>query len=177
MTVRTRAAPSTTRFELSAKPPFRLDLTVWALRRRPRNAVDRWDDNTYRRATLIGNTLADVAVVQTGSPDAPRLAVTVTGAAAIEPAVARTAATSMVRRMLGLDTDLDDFYRSAARDPDLSPLVRCFQGLKPPRFASLFEGRYRHRPRHGLDHAGPNRGARCLRGPACDRLPADRWQR
>lgn len=24
-------------------PPFRLDLTVWALRRRPDNLFDRWD--------------------------------------------------------------------------------------------------------------------------------------
>jgi 3-methyladenine DNA glycosylase/8-oxoguanine DNA glycosylase len=29
--------------------PFRLDLTVWALRRRRRNAIDRWDGVTYRR--------------------------------------------------------------------------------------------------------------------------------
>ncbi len=24
-------------------PPFRLDLTVWVLRRRPHNLMDRWD--------------------------------------------------------------------------------------------------------------------------------------
>ena len=29
-------------------PPFRLNLTVWALRRRPDNAIDRWDGQTYR---------------------------------------------------------------------------------------------------------------------------------
>ena len=30
--------------------PFRLDLTVWALRRRAHNAIDRWDGSTYRDA-------------------------------------------------------------------------------------------------------------------------------
>jgi hypothetical protein len=35
-------------------PPFRLDLTVWALRRRPRNLIDRWDGTTYRRLIVVG---------------------------------------------------------------------------------------------------------------------------
>ena len=39
--------PVPTRFEVAALPPFRLDLTVWALRRRPGNLVDRWDGRTY----------------------------------------------------------------------------------------------------------------------------------
>jgi hypothetical protein len=30
-------------FLVEPVPPFRLDLTVWALRRRASNAVDRWD--------------------------------------------------------------------------------------------------------------------------------------
>jgi hypothetical protein len=34
---------------LSATPAFRLDLTVWALRRRRSNAVDRWNDGQYGR--------------------------------------------------------------------------------------------------------------------------------
>jgi hypothetical protein len=40
---------SRTTFHLEPVPPFRLDLTVWTLRRRPDNAVDRWDGQTYRR--------------------------------------------------------------------------------------------------------------------------------
>ncbi|MEP6624648.1 MAG: AlkA N-terminal domain-containing protein [Acidimicrobiia bacterium] len=140
MTARAGATPSTTRFELSAEPPFRLDLTVWALRRRPGNAIDRWDGTTYRRAAVIGDTLADIAAVQVGTPEAPRLDVMVTAAVPLEPAVARTEAASILRRMLGLDIDLDPFYRSTEQDPDLSALVQRFRGLKPPRFASLFEG-------------------------------------
>jgi hypothetical protein len=34
---------------LRATPPFRLDLTAWALRRREKSAVDRWDDGHYSR--------------------------------------------------------------------------------------------------------------------------------
>lgn len=30
-------------FQIKPVPPLRLDLTVWALRRRPHNLVDRWD--------------------------------------------------------------------------------------------------------------------------------------
>ena len=37
-------------FTLEAVPPFRLELTAWALRRRRHNAVDRWDGETYGRA-------------------------------------------------------------------------------------------------------------------------------
>jgi hypothetical protein len=34
--------------------PFRLDLTVWALRRRPHNEVDRWDSSgTYGRVLSL----------------------------------------------------------------------------------------------------------------------------
>ncbi len=34
-------------------PPFRLDLTVWALRRRAENIIDRWDGMTYSRAFVL----------------------------------------------------------------------------------------------------------------------------
>jgi hypothetical protein len=40
-------------FIIRPVPPFRLDLTVWALRRRARNLVDRWDGTTYRRVIVI----------------------------------------------------------------------------------------------------------------------------
>jgi hypothetical protein len=36
-------------FFLEPLSPFRLDLTVWVLRRRPDNVVDRWDGHTYWR--------------------------------------------------------------------------------------------------------------------------------
>ena len=136
----TRLAGVTTRFEVSAVAPFRLDLSVWALRRRPGNALDRWDGNTYRRAMRIGAALADIAVVQVGPPEAPRLEVAVTTDTAVDRGVVHTETTTMLQRMLGLELDLNDFYSSANRDPDLHELMERFRGLKPPRFATLFEG-------------------------------------
>ena len=51
--------------------PFRLDLTVWALRRRPHNAVDRWDGTSYRRTLVLGGRPVEVSVRQS-SVDQPR---------------------------------------------------------------------------------------------------------
>ena len=41
--------------ELRPRPPFRLDLTAWALRRQPHNAIDRWNGRTWRRVLAIGD--------------------------------------------------------------------------------------------------------------------------
>ena len=65
-------------FVLRPIPPFRLDLTVWALRRRPRNLIDRWDGTTYRRVIVVGGRPTELAVRQAGSSAAPRLIVTAT---------------------------------------------------------------------------------------------------
>ncbi len=118
-------------------PPFRLDLTVWALRRRPHNAVDDWDGRTYRRVLALGRTPVEIAVEQSGPPDAPSLRVTVTGrrlAPDAKPLVAEA-----LTRLLGTRTDLTPFYRFVRRDGRLRALVRQFYGFKPPRFPSLFE--------------------------------------
>lgn len=124
------------RFSLRPAPPFRLDLTVWALRRRARNIVDRWDGSTYRRVLMIDEMPLEVAVKQIGSCEHPKLAVTVTGC--IKPGMQSTV-TQLLARALGLRTDLQPFYTLAASDRRLAPLVEQFLGLKPPRFPSTFE--------------------------------------
>jgi DNA-3-methyladenine glycosylase II len=129
----------TTQLEVTARGPFRLDLSVWALRRRPGNAVDRWDGGTYRRATPVAGSHANITVRQIGSPEVPRLAVTVTTESPRARGVVCTETTVLLRRMLGLDVDLSDFYASAGSDPDLHELTTRFRGLRPPRFPSLFE--------------------------------------
>lgn len=124
-------------FYLQPLPPFRLDLTVWTLRRRAHNAVDRWDGRTYRRVLPLAAGLVEVAVTDVGAPAAPRLAVVVTGQT-LHPRV-RVAATSALELLLGLRIDLAPFYRFAARQGRLGELVRRFRGMKPPRYASVFE--------------------------------------
>jgi DNA-3-methyladenine glycosylase II len=124
-------------FFLEPTAPFRLDLAVWTLRRRPENIVDRWDGQTYRRVLPCRAGPVEVAVTQTGPPVTPRLRVTVAGTA-LCPEV-KQAAGAALERLLGLHTDLEGFYFLASRDAVLGPLAQRFRGMKPPRFATVFE--------------------------------------
>ena len=118
-------------------PPFRLDLTVWALRRRPRNLIDRWDGTTYRRVIVTEGRPTELAVRQTGSSAAPRLIVTATPPP--RTLLERRHVRSVLDRLLGLRIDLTDWYHMAAGDARLRPLADTFRGMKPPRFPTMFE--------------------------------------
>jgi hypothetical protein len=100
-------------FGLRPKAPFRLDLTAWALRRRRRNIVDLWDATTYQRILEIGGIPLKVAVRQVGSSEHPRLHISVTGRKIHSDA--RNSVVAALVRILGLRTDLTDFYALAAR--------------------------------------------------------------
>lgn len=123
---------------LETHAPFRLELTVWALRRQAGNRIDTWDEGTYRRSFAVGRTALLVEVRQRDSPAKPHLAVHLHGAGSERPSV-RAYVTAVLRRSLGLDVDLHAFYALAALDPQLAPLAQRYRGLKPPRFPSLFE--------------------------------------
>ena len=118
-------------------PPFRLDFTVWALRRRPRNDIDRWDGTTYRRVVTVGTRVTELAIRQSGPPAAPR--VTVTATPSLRTAAERRQVRSIVERLLGLQVDLSKWYRLAHRDRRLGELADRFRGVKPPRFPTVFE--------------------------------------
>jgi DNA-3-methyladenine glycosylase II len=124
-------------YTLKPEPPFRLDLAVWVLRRRPENSIDRWDGRCYRRTLTLEGDPVEVAVMQTQAPETPRLRVVVEGRRA-GPA-AKPAVTAALERLLGLFIDLREFERFADRDARLGPLVRRFRGMKPTRFPSVFE--------------------------------------
>ena len=132
----TRAARERT-FSVSPVPPFRLDLTAWALRRRATNTIDRFDGAAYRRTLELDGTPVELTAVQAGARRTPRLEVTVRGALVDERVEAT--ARSVLARLLGLDVDLAGFYALAVSDPLLGPLAARFRGVKPPRFPSLFE--------------------------------------
>lgn len=122
---------------LTPRPPFRLDLTVWALRRRDRNRLDRWN-GTYRRALDVGDRAVTVEVAQAGGVDQPRLSVcTLTGGA--PSAAERSSIERQLVRTLGTDVDLGSFYDLAEQDLMLGVLADRLRGVKPPRFATLFE--------------------------------------
>src|SRR5688500_8996782 len=118
-------------------PPFRLDLTAWALRRRARNAIDRWDGFTYRRVVVVGGQPTELAVYQDGPPATPRLIVTATPS--LRTAAERRDVRSLLNRLLGLRVDLSGWYGLAAQDERLAELADRFRGMKPPRFPTLFE--------------------------------------
>jgi len=124
-------------FTLKVVPPFRLDLTVWALRRRPENKMDRWDGKTFCRGLVLNGKPVEIAVIQIGSMTMPRLQVTVTGVPSGHNL--RAGVTETLNRMLGLQANLKGFYRHAANDARLSILARRFRGVKPPQFPSLLE--------------------------------------
>ncbi len=121
------------RFSIRPTAPFRLDLTVWALRRRSMNAVDAWNGTTYRRVLVIRDRPMLVAVTQRGKT----LGVTVTGKCL--PHAAKQKVASTLERLLGIRQDLSEFHEFSSRHARLHELAMRFRGLKPPRFATVFE--------------------------------------
>jgi DNA-3-methyladenine glycosylase II len=113
-----------------------LDLTVWALRRRAVNQIDRWDGSAYRRTLHTDKAPMELIIRQLGSADAPRLRVQVTGAESqrAHPHVRQT-----LIRALGLEINLAPFYQLAERDARLGALANRFRGMRPPRFPTVFE--------------------------------------
>jgi DNA-3-methyladenine glycosylase II len=123
--------------ELRPQPPFRLDLTAWALRRRAQNAIDRWDGLRYRRTLLVDGEPLELAVTQLGTASTPRLEAVLSGPRV--GSAAETEARESLARLLGLDVDLSGFYARTARDSLLAELVDRYRGAKPPRFPTIFE--------------------------------------
>ena len=111
--------------------------TVWALRRRPRNLIDRWDGTTFRRVIVIEGRPTELAVRQAGSSAAPRLFVSATPPP--RTPLGTRHARSVLDQLLGLRIDLNDWYHTAAGDTRLRPLADTFRGMKPPRFPTMFE--------------------------------------
>jgi DNA-3-methyladenine glycosylase II len=122
---------------LDPVPPFRLDLTVWTLRRRPDNIIDRWDGQTYRRILVQDGSPFEIAVTQSGESGVPRLHVSVTGKVT-GPDIKAYISTAL-EHLLGIHIDLRKFYRFCQNDEILRPLANQFRGSKPPRFPTYFE--------------------------------------
>jgi DNA-3-methyladenine glycosylase II len=118
-------------------PPFRLDLTVWTLRRRAHNRIDQWDGTTYTRVLLVDQVPVKVEVSQLHPSSRSDLQVHVWSPEPGERLSTRVQ--EALQRILGFSLDLAGWDALAEHDPTLSPLARRFAGMKPPRFPSLFE--------------------------------------
>ncbi len=122
---------ATTQHEIPVVAPFRLDLTVSALRRLPSNLVDVYAfDGRYVRACDDDGSSTITCVTQ---PRDEALSVRIEGDADRERVLAR------VRRMLGTDRELSHFYGQAEQISWLAPLVHRLRGIKPPRYPALWE--------------------------------------
>lgn len=118
--------------EVHAVTPYRLDLTVSALRRLAANVVDvLTPDGRYLRALdVAGGTM----LVQVRQTRRNTLAVALDG-----PPQAHAAAIATVRRILGTERDIQPFRHAAEPVTWLRDLVRRMAGVKPPRYPSLWE--------------------------------------
>ncbi|MBP8649324.1 MAG: DNA-3-methyladenine glycosylase 2 [Deltaproteobacteria bacterium] len=123
---------------LPAGSPFRLDLTVWALRRRKANIVDQWDGKRYTRIAVFNGDPVRMTVTQEGEEAETRIRVAILSKNEITPQL-RSDVRSLLRKMLGLTIDMQPFYASARTHDILKPLVERFLGVRPPRFSSTFE--------------------------------------
>lgn len=126
------------RILLAVTPPFRLDFTVWALRRRQKNLMDRWDGNQYRRIVIFDNEPIQLNVTQREGTKGSKLVIGLESKQEITAPV-RKQAKSLVQRMFGLGVDLHPFYVLARKDRILKSLATEFVGVKPPRFPTVFE--------------------------------------
>lgn len=124
-------------FTLQPVPPFRLDLTIWVLRRLPINQLDHWDGRTYRRILVVGDAPVEVEIFQNGLPQAPSVTVTTKGGRL--GSSRRTELIATLEKTLGLTADLRPCYRLAKHDQRLADLVGPFVGFRPPRLPSVFE--------------------------------------
>ena len=117
---------------LPVAAPYRLDLTVAVLRRFFSNAVDVVAaDGTYLRAHDTATGPALVAVRQAGPAE---LEVRVAGNTST-----RERALAVVRRTLGTERMTPHFARGAQQFDWLRDLALRMRGVKPPRYATLWE--------------------------------------
>jgi DNA-3-methyladenine glycosylase II len=124
-------------FTVSTDPPLRFDLTIWVLRRRAKNSIDRFDDRSYTRILKLGNTPVELAAKQIGTPK-PQLEVRLRSKHKLTAKQQRDAK-QLVINMFGLNIDLQPFYDLAASEPALSDLAEQFRGMRPTRYPTIFE--------------------------------------
>jgi 3-methyladenine DNA glycosylase/8-oxoguanine DNA glycosylase len=118
---------------LATRAPFHLEATVRLLQRREANLVDVWEDARYLRVLATPEGLALVEVIDHGTVDKPALdhrVIAGRASASIAPTV---------RRMLGLDVDPRPLHALLEKERALRAIASPLRGMRPPRFASLFE--------------------------------------
>ena len=124
---------------IPVRAPFDLRLTVSALRRLPHAALYPLVGEEWRFVAALpsGHRLLAVRAISDGDDEVAALeCAALDGALGGEDAAA---AAALVARMLDVERDLTPLHTLVADDPTLAPLAQRLAGMKPPRFASLWE--------------------------------------
>ncbi len=122
---------------LATRAPFHLEATVRVLQRRPVNAVDLWERGAYERVLNLSRGAVLIEVRSHGTVDNPDLRLLIR--AGDKSARTRAEAEATVRRILGLDIDPAPLQRSLDAHSLIRTTGSALRGMRPPRFASLFE--------------------------------------
>ncbi len=122
---------------LATRAPFHLEATVRVLQRRPANVVDGWEDGRYLRLFELAGGLSLVEVRDHGTVARPRVRLRIV--AGDDSAAAYSESRVLLRGMLGLDVDPAPLRRCAESSVASRATCRELRGMRPPRFATLFE--------------------------------------
>lgn len=123
--------------QLAVRAPFHFEATVRVLQRRASNRVDVWVGERYVRLLRLTNGLALVRIANLGSIDDPHLEYSIL--AGPHSLTAHAAVRRAFTRILALDIDPAPLQQLASIDSILLPTVESLRGMRPPRFADLFE--------------------------------------
>jgi DNA-3-methyladenine glycosylase II len=124
-------------WSLETRAPFHLEATVRVLQRRPTNVVDRWERDAYVRVLATNKGLALVEVVNHGTIDEPDIRFHIPKGDRSN--VSRKVMHKTLRRVLGLDVDPAPLQDLAEAERRLIDVAHALRGMRPPRFAELFE--------------------------------------
>ncbi len=106
------------------------------LQRRPKNLVDTWVQGRYRRVLRTSAGLALVEVSNEATIGAPDVRLRVLRG---ERNGAGAELVAEVHKILGLDVDPRPLQRLVEGEPRLRRIATALRGMRPPRFAGLFE--------------------------------------
>ncbi|MBC7660821.1 MAG: hypothetical protein H7249_14080 [Chitinophagaceae bacterium] len=127
-----KASSSTSEYKLKVTEPFRLDLTVAVLRRLSINIVDIFTSEGHSIRAL--DDFCEPVIVRVTQTQPAMLTCTIEGEASDH-----SQALTIVRRILGVESDISHFHRAARKVPWLWPLATAMKGVKPPRYPTLWE--------------------------------------
>ena len=122
---------------LVIQAPFHLEATVRVLQRRPANRVDVWDRNRYRRVLTTADGPVLIEVHNRGTIADPDVRFSIQ--AGNPSAATRVWLEQTVRRVLGLDLHPESVQTVAEAELRLRATALALRGMRPPRFAELFE--------------------------------------